>query len=118
MPVFRSACNSCGGEVDIEPDHIALQVNEHESDEADEAGGQYAFVCPDCEAVVVKPADGQTIQLLRQGGVQPLGADTRPPHPEDPPGGDPLTLDDLLDFHQLLERDDWFDRLQAASGLD
>ena len=27
------------------------------------------------------------------------------------PGGAPLTNDDLLDFHWLLERQDWFERL-------
>ena len=28
--------------------------------------------------------------------------------------GFPLTHDDLLEFHELLRRDDWFQRLAAA----
>jgi hypothetical protein len=33
------------------------------------------------------------------------------------PGGTPLTNDELLDFHFLLERDDWFERLMELGPV-
>ncbi len=30
--------------------------------------------------------------------------------------GPPITADDLLDFHVMLERHDWFDRLAESVG--
>jgi hypothetical protein len=30
----------------------------------------------------------------------------------DPPPARPLTVDDLIDFHRLLETPDWFSRLR------
>ena len=39
-----------------------------------------------------------------------------PGHPEAPPSGPPLTFDDLLDLHFLLDSDHWFDRILSPSG--
>ncbi len=79
--------------------------------------GTYSFACPGCEEVVQKPADRKIVELLRTAGVETAvagGTVGRPSRSrEEPP---PLTLDDLIDFHFLLSRDDWFGLLMASAG--
>jgi hypothetical protein len=60
----------------------------------------------------------QVIRLLVTVGVRELGFDLPPaavgrPRPTRgaPP---PFQPDDLIDFHQLLAADDWFDQLMAV----
>lgn len=110
MTRIRANCPDCG-DVELRPDEMLIQVAHDDADLVGD-GSRYRFVCPDCAGTVTKPADDRIVQLLITGGValevaEPL-ADPRPPHPEDPPAGAPLTADDLLDLHLLLESDDWF----------
>ena len=74
--------------------------------------GEYAFACPGCSALVSKPASRRTASLLIAAGVMPAQMDDPAPPPalapEDlspDPLAPPLTLDDLLAFHFLLEDD-------------
>lgn len=77
--------------------------------------GNYRFVCPQCEQVVVKPADRKIVTLLLSAGVDVEQAQPDPDHLEARPDGPPLTLDDLIDLHFLLGSDDWVDRLLATA---
>ena len=83
--------------------------------------GAFAFTCPGCFAEVSKPASPKTVALLIAAGVEPadtvdpdgdggypelpvewiLASEDRSPDPEAPP----LTLDDLIGFHFLLDDD-------------
>jgi hypothetical protein len=67
----------------------------------------YNFGCPSCLNVITKPADERIVRLLASGGVP---VHEWPP-PRQVPDGPPLTYDDLLDFHTLLQTDGWFDHL-------
>ena len=78
--------------------------------------GTYSFACPGCQDVIRKPADHNVVALLLSAGVQ-VQRDAEGPAPErgEPdetaPSGSavpPLTTDDLIEFHYLLERPDWF----------
>lgn len=104
MTTIKATCPTCG-EVSLTPADIDLWV-----DPGDAQGSSYSFQCPECAAVVRKPADERVVRLLVSGGVDP-----RQPEPPRTLGErferPALTHDDLLDFHALLERDDWFDRL-------
>lgn len=116
MTRIRASCPECG-EVDLRPDEVTLHVVRG-GDGALSIGSSYRFLCPACDELVTKPADERIATLLRSGGVATeetagTGADRRPRHPEDPPGGPPLGYDDLLDLHLLLAGDDWFARLLA-----
>jgi predicted RNA-binding Zn-ribbon protein involved in translation (DUF1610 family) len=118
---IRASCPSCG-EVDLQPMDVTLRVIRRDDGNVG-PGSNYRFACPDCEQLVTKPADDRIAQLLTTGGVPvedrpegsaheaPDAADR--PHPESPPTGPPLTHDDLLDLHLLLEREDWFEQLAS-----
>jgi hypothetical protein len=97
------------------PGEIELRV-----DRSGRGASYYAFTCPSCLDVIRKPADDRAIRLLISGGVHVLSLAAAPrPKPRslaerfDWPR---ITHDDLLDFHGLLERDDWFDDLLALTG--
>lgn len=123
MTRIRTTCPRCG-EVELRPDELELHIVGWDHDDVRD-GSTYLFDCPSCADEIVKPADARIAQLLTTGGVPvvcsalddgpsdlaPAIADTRPPHPEGIVDGPPLTPDDLLDLHELLQTDDWFDRL-------
>ncbi len=130
MTRIRATCPSCG-EVDLRPTDIELKVVRTGEGEVSE-GSHYRFECPSCTEQVSKPADERIARLLATGGVAvsvetELDVETIQetfaeltarnfPHPEDPGDGPAFTPDDLLDFHQLLESDSWFDELSATTA--
>jgi predicted RNA-binding Zn-ribbon protein involved in translation (DUF1610 family) len=121
---IRASCPECG-EVDLTPPDVTLRIV-RSPDGLVGDGSNYRFSCPDCEQVVTKPADERIAQLLTTGGVpvedgEPSADEAalfealKPAHPERPPAGPPLDLDDLLDLHLLLGSDGWFDDLLAST---
>lgn len=99
MRTFTTTCPRCG-KVSLAPEQIELWVF---PDGFGEDG--YAFTCPSCHERIRKPASADIIRLLHTGGVEPI---ERAGHPEAPPAGlPPISHDDLLEFQQLLQRDDW-----------
>ncbi len=108
MTTIKATCPTCG-EVGLTPDEIELRV-----DSLDAAASFYAFACPTCRDTVRKPADARIVRLLMSGGVAVRPADPAAPRRRrlaERFDGPPFTHDDLLDFHTLLARDDWFDAL-------
>lgn len=121
MTRIRATCPSCG-EVELRPDEVELQVVGSDPDDVRE-GSVYRFDCPTCCDEIFKPADTRIARLLTSGGV-PVTCTGDPAldaivaselarivHPEGIVLGAALTMDDLLDFHELLQTGDWFDRL-------
>ena len=105
--LIRATCNECG---DVELGILDLVVRLCEDTES----GTYVFRCPDCTRPVVRDADRPTIDLLVSSGVR-LELWTLPAELIEPrPVGPPLSHDDLLDFHQLLDNKGWFNDLLAA----
>lgn len=122
MTRIRASCPRCG-EVDLVPAELHVQLVEEPGGSVGQ-GSSYRFTCPDCELAVTKPADARIVSLLQGGGVEvrrvappelevELGVAGPTAHPEDPPDGPALTVDDLIALHALLDRDDWFERLLA-----
>lgn len=75
--------------------------------------GTYLFVCPQCHETVVKDASVHIVDLL-------IGADvkvvvwTLPDELSDPhrrSESSVVSLDDVLEIHEALDRDDFIDRL-------
>ena len=103
MTWIEANCPDCGA-VECKPQTFELQV----CDQAE--ASYYVFICPSCNSRIQKHADERAIELLIAEGVTPrqwnLPAEFRETH-----GGAPLTIDDLLDFHLLLEQPNWFEAL-------
>lgn len=109
MTTIKAMCPRCG-EVELTPDDIELRVCTYAP------ASYYMFDCPGCHETVQKPADDRVVQLLISGGV-PATVWELPEELAERKDGPPLTVDDLLDFHLLLQRPDWFSRLtRVASG--
>jgi len=91
------------------PEAILLSIR-------DRAGeGSYRFSCPTCLHTVEKPADRKVVALLLSAGVElddrqkaerEAAERARALEALEPrPSGPPLSVDDLIAFHFLLEDD-------------
>ncbi len=107
MATIRASCPDCG---DVELTTADVQVRVC----ADDNQGSYVFRCPECTMAVIKDAEQRIVDLLVSSGVR-LSVWRLPAELQERPTSLPdLTHDDLLDFHELLHRNDaWFARLAA-----
>jgi predicted RNA-binding Zn-ribbon protein involved in translation (DUF1610 family) len=103
MTTIKATCPGCG-EVDLTADDILLRIG------ATQTVNTYGFTCPDCGEFVEKAADDRIVRLLLSGGVMPVPVHV-PAEALEMRSGPPICHDDLLDFHQILEREDWLDDL-------
>jgi hypothetical protein len=79
---------------------------------ANDHSGSYNFRCPGCEMAVAKHADPNVVELLVSSGVK-MAVWQLPAELWEARSGDPISHDDLLDFHDILGEANWFDRLTA-----
>lgn len=107
MPTISTRCPSCRQDIVFQADDCALLGD------ADGKPVAYAFVCSHCGEPVVRRADQRAVAMLVAAGASCRGATEQvvAVHPEQPASGPPLTADDLLDFHLLLEGACWFEQL-------
>jgi hypothetical protein len=101
----------------MSPEAILLSVRD--------AGGEgcYRFSCPECQDTIEKPADRKIIALLLSAGVELDEPEERQADRvsdqdvsmEHRPVGPPLTVDDLIRFHFLLQDDAALDRLLRSA---
>ena len=108
MATIRATCPDCG---DVEFTTRDVEVNIRQ-----DGTGSYAFRCPGCTLLVVKPAEARTIELLVASGVRNAAGDVPAEVAERSHGGAPITHDDLLDFHDLLHRDDSWQASLSTDG--
>ena len=126
MTRIRATCPLCG-EVELKPEDVRLEIVRDAAGEVGE-GSSYRFPCPTCSEMVRKPADERIARMLATGGVAIaitqsdfdvdelvglLDEEDLRLHPELPQPGPAFVRDDLLAFHELLERDDWFEHLRT-----
>jgi hypothetical protein len=106
MITVEANCPSCGV-VRLAPGEFVVQVC------VDHQWSAYSFRCPECGLREAKPADHHIVDLLTSAGAR-VDLCHRPDELREPaPDGVPrVSYDDLLDFHLLLQRDDWFERLE------
>jgi hypothetical protein len=104
------------------PEAILLSVRESGKE------GSYRFTCPNCSDDVEKRADRKIVALLVSAGVDidqsegeaasQLLFDEEPV--EDPrgqlPEGPPFKIDDVIEFHYMLEDDRYIAEFLASSG--
>ncbi|MET8564145.1 hypothetical protein ABZV75_27565 [Streptomyces flaveolus] len=67
VPVmFRAGCPDCRGRFELAAGALRLAIG------ASSRTTFYSFTCPDCGAVVRKPAGERIVELLTGGGVRTL----------------------------------------------
>jgi hypothetical protein len=110
MTAIEATCRACGV-VWLTPEDIEVRVC------ADLRSSAYTFRCPECGLPGVEDANDRVVEFLISFGAS-LALWSLPQELREPrPGGDPVSHDDLLDFHYLLQEKDWFDRLrQLVAG--
>ena len=105
MTTIRASCPSCG-DVDLTVGDVSVRVC------ANDRSGSYSFRCPECEMAVAKSADPNVVELLVSSGVK-MAVWQLPTELWETRAGEPISHDDLLDFHDLLSQDSWFERVTA-----
>lgn len=105
---IRASCEECG---DVELRVVDVNVRVCVDDDA----GSYVFRCPRCTMAVVKDAEPRVVELLVASGVE-ITYWARPAELAEHRAGPAFTHDDLLDFHELLESDDWQHELLGSGG--
>lgn len=110
VATIRASCPTCG-DVELTSRDVSVQVC------ASNNQGSYAFRCPTCAVAVSKLAEQRIVDLLVSSGVR-LSVWSLPAELDEPKAGDPLDYDDLLEFHQLLQEDGWFERLTEPVGRE
>jgi predicted RNA-binding Zn-ribbon protein involved in translation (DUF1610 family) len=114
MTTIRTTCPRCG-EVDMGPEAILLSVRQNGRE------GSYRFTCPQCADDVEKRADRKIVALLVSAGVD---IDRGDEHTEslfdqedlrEVPDGPPFTIDDVIEFHFLLEDDSYIQEFLTTS---
>jgi hypothetical protein len=108
--LLKMKCNQCG-DVLVKVEDITLILQE------DGRSGGYQFVCPSCFDVVERWANERELTLLRTSGVSIIYErdDGRRRRRRISVAAPPLTLDDLIDLHFLLEDEEkmWEELFQS-----
>jgi predicted RNA-binding Zn-ribbon protein involved in translation (DUF1610 family) len=107
MTTIKATCPGCG-EVDLTAEDILLRIG------ASKTVNTYGFSCPDCGDFVQKSADDRIVRLLLSGGVVPVPVHV-PAEALEVHDGPPISHDDILAFHEILEQDDWIQQLLGSS---
>lgn len=103
MPTVRTTCPSC--------DTILIDAGEltiRRRPDADHT--ECSFVCPDCVQLVVQPLSDKMVPVLIGAGCMVedwATSDARLLHPS----SGRITEDEIEDFCEALDRDDWFGEL-------
>lgn len=103
MAFIRATCSDCG-DVELHSHNLSVRVC------LDTQSATYLFRCPECSMVEVRPAEGDVVEVLVSAGVA-VTEWHLPAELDERPSGSPITHDDLLDFHTMLEDADWMDEL-------
>jgi hypothetical protein len=107
MPSIRTMCPHCIARLELEPAEILVVAIPTAG-----TNGSYAYFCRTCERVTVAAVSPAGFRVLVIAGAAVPGYE---PEPRPMPSARRLTLDDLIDFHELLNGADWFTRLQRPS---
>lgn len=105
MTTIRANCPTCG-DVQLRAADLVVRVC------SDDESGSYTFRCPTCAVAVAKGASKRIVDLLVSSGVR-MEVWRLPAELSEARTGRTLQPDDLLDFHLLLESEDWFAGVEA-----
>jgi len=103
VATIRATCPTCA-DVELTTRDLSVQIC------SDTNQGSYSFRCPTCLLAVSKQAEPRIIDLLVSSGVR-MHLWRLPAELREPKQGRPFSWDDVLEFHDLLQRPDWFAQL-------
>ena len=115
MTTASIECPRCGTPSMVPVDALLVTVAVDEDDA--QLAGYASWLCASCTDLVASPVGWPSLLTLITEGAALLEEDSDdplPPHPESPVNGPTLTRDDLLELHELLASETWFDALTAA----
>ena len=107
MALIRATCSECG-DVELRSRDLEVRIC------YDTSASTYLFRCPVCRMTEVKPADEQIVDILVAAGVKCVEW-RLPAELGERPTGAPITHDDVLDFHEILRDESWFQRLASMT---
>ena len=115
MTTLSIECAHCGTTLEIPTGSALLDLDDTEAHV--DTAGTVSWICDTCEDIATQSVTWRTLLLLVTAGAHLFDEqdDERPTHPEAPPAGPPLTADDLLDIHTLLDDPTWFAQLETAA---
>ncbi len=105
---IRTSCPTCG-DVELGTDEVRVMMCSSTIE------GSYVFRCPTCRVAVSKPADADVVDVLVTAGVT-LSVWKLPKELEERHHGDPISYDDLLDFHFRLQGEGWVGEVERMTG--
>ncbi len=104
--MIRASCPTCGDvELTTRDVRVLLCSTTYES--------SYAFQCPSCRVAVAKPAEARVVDVLLASGIS-LSVWQMPAELDEAKTGQPISYDDLLEFHFQLGSGADLDTLLAA----
>lgn len=108
MAIIRASCPTCGDvELTTADIRVLLCCTTNES--------SYAFQCPSCRVAVAKHAEPRVVDVLLESGVT-LSVWRMPAELDEPHAGEPVSYDDLLEFHFELRRPGFLEQAVAAES--
>ncbi len=107
MAIVKASCPLCG-DVEMTLADVRLIVCSSTGEHT------YSFGCPLCRLQHAKPAPPRVVDALRGAGVSEITW-SWPAELDEVKSGPPVSPDDLLEFHFLLESEGWMDLVLAGS---
>lgn len=95
MALIRASCPECG-DVELGSNQIQGQIWDGRE--------SYIFRCPVCRMTIPKDCDAQVIQILGAAGCKIVSIE--PPKWETLETSVDLTVDEIIDFHEMLKDDE------------
>ena len=102
MSVLTTTCSRCHAPVTLHVPDVLLTLVED-----DDEPGQLAHVCPVCNDLTFRAISLEALLKLLESGATVMAPSLHLTHPENPPHGPALNIDDLIDFHVALMSDHW-----------
>lgn len=100
MAKIKATCPKCG-DVDLQSRDLTIRTC------IEVWCSEYIFRCPKCRFVQIKPATEMVVEILLAAGVRSVEW-TLPAELNERPSNLPdITVDDFIDWHQMLEKDDF-----------
>ncbi|HZG94843.1 MAG TPA: hypothetical protein VEZ46_09030 [Mycobacteriales bacterium] len=113
MTLVTAKCPECRTTDSVPADAMLVEVAAPEQP-SEHIGGCARWICSTCSDVVGRAVAWHELALLLAAGARLLSehvTETLPAHPESPPTGARFTLNDVLELHETLAGEEWFERL-------